>query len=101
MVPSHRELGFAEVAALFPGDWIFGEFLLAALGVVRNKVMAGGTPANPAALVSFVALPATNCCQARHSPERQGSTGVVVRTRDVRSWAPPRGHTDGAEFERG
>jgi hypothetical protein len=32
MVPSHRELGFAEVAALFPGDWIFGEFLIATLG---------------------------------------------------------------------
>ncbi len=32
MVPSHRELGSAEVAALFPGDGIFGEFLLATIG---------------------------------------------------------------------
>ena len=48
MVPSHRQLGFAEVAALFPGDWIFEEFLLATLGDIGDKVMAGGTPANPA-----------------------------------------------------
>jgi hypothetical protein len=31
MVPSHHELGFAELAALFPGDRIFGEFLHATL----------------------------------------------------------------------
>jgi hypothetical protein len=50
MVPSHRRFGLAEAAALFPGDGIFGEFLHAAIGSYRNKVMAGGTPANPAAL---------------------------------------------------
>ena len=33
MVPSHRELGFVEVAALFPGDWIFGKFVHATLEV--------------------------------------------------------------------
>src|SRR6202049_939370 len=51
MVPSHRELGFAEVAALFPRDWIFGEFLLAALRAFGTKLWPGGTPANPATLV--------------------------------------------------
>jgi hypothetical protein len=47
MVPSHRELGFAEVAALFPGDGIFAELLLATLGDIRDKVMAGGTRPTP------------------------------------------------------
>jgi acyl-CoA thioesterase I len=50
MVPSHRRVGFADAAALFPRDWIFGEFLLATFGDIRDKVMAEGTPANPAAL---------------------------------------------------
>jgi hypothetical protein len=31
MVPSHRRVGFANAPALFPGDWIFGESLLATL----------------------------------------------------------------------
>jgi hypothetical protein len=51
MVPSHRELGFAEVAALFPGDWIFGMSLRATMETAKDKVMAGAAPANPAALV--------------------------------------------------
>jgi hypothetical protein len=54
MVPSHRELGFAEVAALFPGGGIFGELLLATLGDIRDKGMAGGTPANPATLETWM-----------------------------------------------
>ena len=65
MVPSHRRFGFAEAdpalnprgakgvaihraGALFPGDWIFEEFLLATLGDIGDKVVAGGTPATPA-----------------------------------------------------
>ncbi len=54
MVPSHTELGFAEVAALFPGDGIFGMSLLATMETAKDKVMAGGTPANLATLVSWV-----------------------------------------------
>ncbi len=54
MVPSHRELGFAEVAALFPWDWIFGESLLATLGSIEDKVMAGETPANPATMARLL-----------------------------------------------
>ena len=53
MVPSHRACGFAAGAALFPVyGWalIEDEFLLATPGVVRDKVMAGGTPANLATL---------------------------------------------------
>ena|ERR1700674_802221 len=54
MVPSHRELGFAEVAALFPERIGFSKsFSTPRLGVRRNKVMAGGTPANPATLFGF------------------------------------------------
>ncbi len=51
MVPSHRELGFAEVAALFPGDRIFEEFRHATFGVIWDKATAGRTPAAPATLV--------------------------------------------------
>jgi hypothetical protein len=48
MVPSHRELGSAEVAALFPEDWIFETFLLARLSGIKDKVTAGLNPADPA-----------------------------------------------------
>ena len=51
MVPSHRELGRAEVAALFPGDGISGEFLLATVRDTEDKVTAGLNPADPATLV--------------------------------------------------
>jgi hypothetical protein len=52
MVPSHRACGFAAGAALFPvyGWDLFREFPLATFGVVGDKVMAGGTPANLATL---------------------------------------------------
>jgi hypothetical protein len=50
MVPSHRRVGFADAAALFPGDWIFGESLLATLGSIWDKVTAGLNPADPATL---------------------------------------------------
>ena len=51
MVPSHRACGFAAGAALFPVyryGFIEEEFPLATLRVVGDKVMVGGTPANPA-----------------------------------------------------
>jgi hypothetical protein len=51
-VPSHRRVGFADAAALLPGiGLIKNQFLQATIGSSWNKVMAGGTPANPAALV--------------------------------------------------
>jgi len=52
MVPSHRRVGCADAPALFPVyRWdFFKEFLLATRGVVKDKVMAGETPANPATL---------------------------------------------------
>ncbi len=51
MVPSHRELGFAEVAALFPEPMGFSESFSWRRWGWGDKVMAGGTPANPATLV--------------------------------------------------
>jgi hypothetical protein len=42
--------------ALFLAVGIFGEVLHATLGVGENKVMAGGTPANPAALARQIRL---------------------------------------------
>src|SRR5450759_4244033 len=50
-VSSHRACGFAAGSALLPGigftkNW----FLNATIWSEENKVMAGGTPANPAAL---------------------------------------------------
>jgi hypothetical protein len=55
MVPSHRACGFAACAALFPAyRWDYLNYLLLApSGVVRDKVMAGGTPANPATLGQY------------------------------------------------
>jgi hypothetical protein len=46
--------GAARVPALFPvyGWDLFRQLLLATHGVARDKVMAGGTPANPATRVS-------------------------------------------------
>ena len=53
-VPSHRACGFAAGAALLPGigfiDFVSPNDVLAS--VRHDKVMAGETPANPAALVS-------------------------------------------------
>ncbi len=51
MVPSHRRVGFAEVAALFRGIGFSESLSSQRLGVVRDKVAAGGTPATPAPLV--------------------------------------------------
>jgi hypothetical protein len=53
MVPSHRRVGFADAAALFPGVRIF-ELVTpshAWVFVGRDKGAAGGTPAAPAGLV--------------------------------------------------
>jgi CO/xanthine dehydrogenase Mo-binding subunit len=56
MVPSHRPVGFADGAALPPvyrWDVFDDQFLHAKTGDEKDKVMAGETPANPAALVSL------------------------------------------------
>jgi len=51
MVPPHRRALRARLLLLRYIDGINSEFvLLAVLGDIGNKVMAGGTPANPAAL---------------------------------------------------
>ncbi len=47
MVPSHRELGFAEVAALFPGDGIFEEVLMATIGRHMGQSHGRGDPGQP------------------------------------------------------
>jgi hypothetical protein len=53
MVPSHRQAGFAGVAALFPvqGPVSTKRYLLVTLGVARDKVAAGINPAAIAMLV--------------------------------------------------
>jgi hypothetical protein len=54
MVFPHRECGFAAVAAPIPvygSDCFKGLQTLRRMAVDGNKVMAGGTPANPATLV--------------------------------------------------
>jgi hypothetical protein len=48
-VLSHRACGFAAGSALTPGiGLITNWFLHATIGDIKDKVMAGGTPANPA-----------------------------------------------------
>ena len=47
MVPSHRRFGFAEAAALFPGDGIFGEVLPAAFGDIREQSRGRGDLGRP------------------------------------------------------
>jgi hypothetical protein len=55
MVPSQRACGFAAGSALFPViGWAYHEqFLHATFGSDLDKVMARGTPANPARLVTL------------------------------------------------
>jgi hypothetical protein len=53
MVPSHRACGFRRRRCSLSGIWmglVLDESLLATRGVIKDKVMAGGTPANPAGL---------------------------------------------------
>jgi hypothetical protein len=53
MVPSHRACGCAAGAALFPvyrWDLFKKSLSLPGLAGEKDKVMAGGTPANPAGL---------------------------------------------------
>ena len=52
MVPSHRQALRACLLSFRCMDGIYLQLLLATHGVARDKVMAGGTPANPATLVS-------------------------------------------------
>jgi hypothetical protein len=54
MVPSHRRALRARLLSFRYIDGIYSglDFSPLRLGVEENKVMAGGTPANPATLVS-------------------------------------------------
>ena len=54
MVPSHRRAasrdcvaGTPAEPALFPGDWIFGEFLLATIGSWERQSYGRGEPGQP------------------------------------------------------
>ena len=55
-VLSHRQALRAWLLSLPGWDLLTNQFSMQRLGVVKDKVMAGGTPANPAALASYLEL---------------------------------------------
>ena len=71
-------------------DWIYLriDFSTPRLGVASNKVMAGGTPANPAALETDSAAAALAGCAGVHHPRPTGH-GAAQANADPHSVRPP------------